>query len=803
MNKVFIIHLVTFIFILMVSVVNISAQQDEKDFSGVAITVGVMDAPAIGGPATMHANTWAKKTGARINVVKYPFGQLFEEFSAGISAAEAKFDVIFYAPAWAGDFYSKLSPVPAEIRDLESFDDIHPTYRDRLMKWDDQWIAVTVDGDLFNGYYRKDLFSIEKNRHEFLEKYGYPLNAPKTWKEYRDIAEFFTGRRDSRGKILYGTAEAFVRGGQQFWDLFSRAAVYTNPPGSIGWQFFNPLTMMPQINNPGWIRAVNDYKEILKYSAPQAIDFNIVAARDLFVTKEQAAMALDWGDTGQLAEDAQKSGIAGKVGYFILPGSTESWDQKKEKWLRFSSPHNVPFLAFGGWVASVPLNSRNKKAAWDYITWYSSPENSMNDVVSSGTGINPYRFTHFLNIDAWIKAFSKSAAADYLAVLRSSLDAPNVALDLRIPGFFLYTEALEIELTEILKDEVSVEEGLDRVAARWQVITDKYGPDKQLSIYRSSMGLPKELNDKSKEVDISYLPSGIKKKAKYTIGFSQATVTEPWRLLFNKQLRAEAAKHPEIELLVADGQDEVEKQKSDVEKFIQQKVDAILISPKEAEGLTEVVNKAFDLSIPVFVLDRDLINEKYTQYIGGDNREIGRAAGRYAVDYLGGKNRAKGKIVEIWGGMAATPAQNRHKGFHEVVDQEKGIVLLLEPRDGDWKQDLGYEIMADALEKFKQIDLVYAHNDPMAYGAYLAAKDVGREVEIAFLGIDGIPLEGVKWVHDGVLTATFLYKTPGAEGIRQVLRLFEKGEVEKRIKLSTQTIDKSNAFQILIENELF
>ncbi len=152
--------------------------------------------------------------------------------------------------------------------------------------------------------------------------------------------------------------------------------------------------------------------------------------------------------------------------------------------------------------------------------------------------------------------------------------------------------------------------------------------------------------------------------------------------------------------------------------------------------------------------------------------------------------------------MASTPAQNRHKGFIEIIQQEPGIVLLSKPRDGDWKQDLGYEIMADALEKFDHIDLVYAHNDPMAYGAYLAAKEVGREKEMAFLGIDGIPLEGVKWVHEGILTATFLYKTPGDEGIRQVLKFFEKGQVDKRIKLPTQTIDKSNAEKILKENEL-
>jgi ribose transport system substrate-binding protein len=111
------------------------------------------------------------------------------------------------------------------------------------------------------------------------------------------------------------------------------------------------------------------------------------------------------------------------------------------------------------------------------------------------------------------------------------------------------------------------------------------------------------------------------------------------------------------------------KEYRDIAEFLPQKVDAILISPKVASGLTPVVNRAYRAGIPVIVLDRDLTNDQYTQFIGGDNRLIGHAAGDYAVQLLGGKGKARGVIVEIWGGMASTPAQDRHDGFHEVVDR--------------------------------------------------------------------------------------------------------------------------------------
>jgi ribose transport system substrate-binding protein len=284
---------------------------------------------------------------------------------------------------------------------------------------------------------------------------------------------------------------------------------------------------------------------------------------------------------------------------------------------------------------------------------------------------------------------------------------------------------------------------------------------------------------------------------KVVIGFSQATTTEPWRLLFNQELIKEAGLHPEVELIVRDGMDDVAKQTADVEEFIARKVDAILISPKVAEPLTAIVNKAFDVGIPVFVLDRDLSNERYTQFVGSDNMKIGRAVGAYAVEYLGGAGRARGNVVEIWGGMGATPAKQRHDGFSEVISKEPGIKVISEPADGDWKQHLGYEIMARLLQQDPRIDLVYAHNDPMAYGAYLAASDAKRAKDIAFLGIDGIPDEGVKWVYEGALTATFLYMTPGAEGLRQALRLLHGEAIEKRVTLPTMTIDRSNALEIL------
>ncbi len=151
-----------------------------------------------------------------------------------------------------------------------------------------------------------------------------------------------------------------------------------------------------------------------------------------------------------------------------------------------------------------------------------------------------------------------------------------------------------------------------------------------------------------------------------------------------------------------------------------------------------------------------------------DNMEIGRAAGREAVRLLGGAGKAAGLIYEICGGLATPPAQERRDGFHEIVEAEPGISVI-GGLDADWKKDRAQTITQDALKTHPDIKLIYAHNDPMAHGAYLAAKAAGRADQIMFLGIDANPDEGQRWVRAGESPAPFAYPTPGEKGLEVAL----------------------------------
>ena len=276
---------------------------------------------------------------------------------------------------------------------------------------------------------------------------------------------------------------------------------------------------------------------------------------------------------------------------------------------------------------------------------------------------------------------------------------------------------------------------------------------------------------------------------KVVIGMCQCNLGEPWRVEMNHQLAQAAKKYPNIEVVFKDAQNDTLKQRAHVEEFVSAGVDLIIISPKEAQPLTEPVAKAMAAGIPVIVLDRRVLGDKYTCFIGADNKKIGHAAGEWIVKRLGGK----GRLVELKGLMTSTPGQDRDSGFREAI-AGTGIEIIFEA-DMKWLEPEARREMESALSRFDKIDCVYAHNDPGAHGAYLAAKAAGREKGIIFVGIDALPQEGVAYVQQGILDATFQYPTGGPEAIEIAVKILHGEQVPKEITLGSRVFDKETVAQ--------
>ncbi len=268
----------------------------------------------------------------------------------------------------------------------------------------------------------------------------------------------------------------------------------------------------------------------------------------------------------------------------------------------------------------------------------------------------------------------------------------------------------------------------------------------------------------------------------WVIGMSQCNRGEPWRVQMDADLKAAAEKRPEVRMLFKDAQNNTATQQDQVREYIAQGVDLIIISPKESRPLTKPVAEAMDAGIPVIVLDRRVEGDKFTCFIGGDNVLIGREAGKHLVKLLDGA----GDVVMLRGLMTTSGGVERDKGFMEAI-QGTQIRIIFDP-DCKWLEPEAQREMKSALARFPKIDAVYAMNDPMAHGAWLAAKQEGkgREKTIKFIGIDALPHEGVRYVKEGILAATFLYPTGGEEALDTAVRILKGEQVPKEITLGTK-----------------
>lgn len=282
---------------------------------------------------------------------------------------------------------------------------------------------------------------------------------------------------------------------------------------------------------------------------------------------------------------------------------------------------------------------------------------------------------------------------------------------------------------------------------------------------------------------------------KFKIVFSQCNSAEPYRAVQNKIFRtAVEEKYSDIvDFSITDAQQDNAKQISQIENIILQRVDLLIVAPNEAAPLTRVVEKAHQAGIKVICLERDLAAPVYDVFVGADNVKIGEMAGEYVKGYLESKDIENPVVVEMKGLLGTKPQEERHKGARKYIDTVPNVNVIEEV--ANWLQSEAKKRMETLLQANPKIDVVYAHNDPMAVGCFLAAREAGREEEMIFVGVDGLGGEagGIKKVMDGVLQCTFVYPPCAAEAIDYAVALLKGEEVPERVILEPTKITKENA----------
>lgn len=285
---------------------------------------------------------------------------------------------------------------------------------------------------------------------------------------------------------------------------------------------------------------------------------------------------------------------------------------------------------------------------------------------------------------------------------------------------------------------------------------------------------------------------------KKLIGFSQCTMVDEWRETMVKQMNIELSIRPDIDMVMRDAAGNSQKQIEDIYELIKMDIDLLIVSPNESEPLTAIVSEVYNSGIPVIIVDRKINSDNYSVHIGADNYLVGMEAANHVVRLLNGK----GRIFEISGLQGSSPAQERHNGFADVISKYPEIKII-NSASGDWLWQKGKSIMLRQMEKDSDIDLVFAHNDFMARGAYLAAEERNRQNDFYIVGIDGLlgDNNGVQNVLDGKQNATVLYPTGGYQAIEIASKILNEEEYPKELELSTILIDSTNARIFKLQNQ--
>ena len=284
-------------------------------------------------------------------------------------------------------------------------------------------------------------------------------------------------------------------------------------------------------------------------------------------------------------------------------------------------------------------------------------------------------------------------------------------------------------------------------------------------------------------------------KPSYKVGFAQTESNNPWRIAETQSLK-DAAATCKWDLVYADAAGSAAKQVADVESMIAQKVDVIVLAPREEKPLIPAVMKAKKAGIPVILIDRNVdqkvaaAGRDYVTFIGSDFIDQGRRAAEWLVKTTNGK----GTVVELEGTTGSSPANDRKKGFDDVVKKQPGMKIVAS-QSGDFARDKGRQVMQTLLQAHPDVTAVYAHNDEMAIGAIAALEAAGKKPgqDVMVVSIDGTR-DALQAIAAGKMGATVQSSPFFGPVTCATLKRYAKGEkIEGWVKVSDKFYDKSNA----------
>ncbi|WFP60626.1 sugar ABC transporter substrate-binding protein [Mesorhizobium sp. WSM4904] len=442
---------------------------------------------------------WEAYTGAKISWIDLAQADYNARLQQSIATKTVDFDIIEMGAPFEGDVCGKglTSEMPDWVKKQIDMDDLVNYLKPPVGTWDGKQYRVTIDGDTHNFNYRTDVFSDSELAAAWKADGGDKAGmaewgVPKTWQQVQAVTKFLKGKQ-FKGQDVYGYLDAPKPwGGFGFYFLGSRASAYAKHPDDKAW-LFDADTMKPRINNPAWVRAIQDVIDALPSEPPDQINADPNTTGFQQFLAGTGSMIPWWGDIGSNVKTNDSSVIGDVTGFSILPGSDDVYNSKTGKWDKLASgPNYAPNCAYLGWgvyvMARVDSDEKKKKAAWSAAAHLGGKDLSL-WCAAYPSGFQPYRNSHF-NIPEWVAAgYDEAFITSYLKSEGDSYNHPNAAIEPRIPGIFQYYSAAEDILANTFAGKMKAQEGADAIAAAWEKLTDQIGRENQIKLYKASLGM--------------------------------------------------------------------------------------------------------------------------------------------------------------------------------------------------------------------------------------------------------------------------------------------------------------------------
>jgi multiple sugar transport system substrate-binding protein len=437
---------------------------------------------------------WEAYTGAKINWIDLAQADYNARLQQSIATGTVDFDIIEMGAPFEGDVCGKglASEMPDWVKTQIEMDDYVGYLKAPVGTWGGKTYRISIDGDCHTFNYRTDYFADADLAAAWkAEGHEGDWAVPKTWQKVQEVTKFLKGKKIG-GQDAYGYLDPIKGwGGFGFYFLGSRATAYAKHPDDKAW-LFDVDTMKPRINNPAWVRAIQDVIDALPSEPADQLNADPGTTGFQQFLAGTGSMLSWWGDIGSNAKTSDSSVVGDTTGFSILPGSDDVYNAGTSAWDKLASgPNYAPNMAYIGWgvyvMARVDADPAKQKAAWSAAAHLGGKDLSL-WCAAYPSGFQPYRQSHF-DIKEWVAAgYDEAFITSYLNSEADSYNHPNAAIEPRIPGIFQYYSAAEDELSKIWAGGSSAQEGADKIAAAWEKITDGIGRDKQVELYKASLG---------------------------------------------------------------------------------------------------------------------------------------------------------------------------------------------------------------------------------------------------------------------------------------------------------------------------